>query len=247
MKKFFISLSFLFFAASAVIYAQENCPSLFQQAGQYYEKGQYKDAINIYESLVSQKQINSALYYNLANAYYKTQSLGKAVLNYERALRLSPRDKEIRYNLSFLRQQVKEPQPSVIILALNYFTNLITLNTLLLLCSCLYIFLTAGFIIYLFNKNQLLLLSNLFIFFILILSAGWLSLKVKDEIFTKSAVVLSGPADVRNGPGSENSVGFTVPEGRKVVVLGQKDDWYAIGLTVEGFKGWIEKKYIEKI
>ena len=65
---------------------------------------------------------------------------------------------------------------------------------------------------------------------------GWLAIKIESEVLTRDAIVVSGPADVRNGPGMENSVGFSLPEGRKVVILGAKDDWSAIGLKSEGQK-----------
>ena len=78
-------------------------------------------------------------------------------------------------------------------------------------------------------------------------SAAWLGLTIRNQQLTSWGVVISGPADVRNGPGMENSVGFTLPEGRKIIVLSEKDEWAAIGLAAEGLKGWVEKKYIDKI
>jgi hypothetical protein len=43
------------------------------------------------------------LYFNLGNAYLKTNDVGHAVLNYERARRLIPRDADLHANLSFAR------------------------------------------------------------------------------------------------------------------------------------------------
>jgi uncharacterized protein YraI len=81
----------------------------------------------------------------------------------------------------------------------------------------------------------------------LIVFTGWFFLKLDKEALSREAIVVSGPADVRNGPGEENSVGFTLPEGRKVMVLGAKDSWTAIGLKTEGLRGWLENKYLEEI
>ena len=77
--------------------------------------------------------------------------------------------------------------------------------------------------------------------------SAWLALKIDSEINTQWAIVIAGPVEARNGPGFENTVGFTLPEGKKVTVLGVKDDWAAVGLRSEGLKGWVERKYIEQI
>jgi tetratricopeptide (TPR) repeat protein len=67
-------------------------------------RGEYQQAITDYEALL--KQGGSAeLYYNLGNAYYRTENITKAVLNYERALLLSPGDRDIRFNLQIARSK----------------------------------------------------------------------------------------------------------------------------------------------
>lgn len=45
------------------------------------------------------------MFYNLGNAYYRTENITKAVLNYERALLLSPGDDDIRFNLQMARSK----------------------------------------------------------------------------------------------------------------------------------------------
>jgi len=219
----------------------------FQQANQLYEKGDYTRALELYQSLARDRQANAALYYNLGNAYYRLQQPGRALVNFERALRLAPRDADIRQNLAFVRQAVKEPVPSFADQVISGVNGLISLNGLTLLCSFFYVLLIAGIVTYLFRRSQWLLAANICLLLVALLFGGWLLLKVDQEAATRWAIVVAGPAEVRNGPGSENSIGFTLPEGRKIVVLGEKDDWIAIGLKAEGLKGWVEKKYIEEI
>jgi hypothetical protein len=66
----------------------------------------YAKAILLYEKIVDQGGVHNAkLYYNLANAYFLTNDLGRAILNYRRAERLDRSDVSIRNNLAFARSQ----------------------------------------------------------------------------------------------------------------------------------------------
>ncbi|MCK5643063.1 MAG: tetratricopeptide repeat protein, partial [Gammaproteobacteria bacterium] len=74
-------------------------------ANQLYNNGEYSTAAQFYEQLISQGKVHSSLYYNLGNAYYVQGDIGRAILNYQRASRLDPRDPDIRENLAMARNQ----------------------------------------------------------------------------------------------------------------------------------------------
>ena len=69
-----------------------------------YAKGNYQQAIVDYEELL-QNGVSADLYYNLGNAYFRTENITKAILNYERAHMLSPGDEDIQFNLQFARSK----------------------------------------------------------------------------------------------------------------------------------------------
>ena len=69
-----------------------------------YIRQQYQQAIADYEALLKQG-VSADIYYNLGNAYYRTDNITRAVLNYERALLLSPGDRDIRFNLQLARSK----------------------------------------------------------------------------------------------------------------------------------------------
>ena len=71
----------------------------FADANQLYADGNFADAANAYEAIIAE-QPNSEAYYNLGNAYFKQDELAKAILAYERCLRLDPRNKDAKYNLA---------------------------------------------------------------------------------------------------------------------------------------------------
>ena len=62
-----------------------------------------------------------------------------------------------------------------------------------------------------------------------------------------TAVTIRSDAELRNGPGVNFSVGYTLPEGRRLAVLSRKGDWYEVAAPKEGVKGWIETTSVEKI
>jgi tetratricopeptide (TPR) repeat protein len=81
-------------------------------ANALYESGHTPEAIRMYEQLVAQGVQDSGLLYNLGNAYYRQNDLGRAILNYELAARLAPRDPDVRANLSLARAQAGVPEPA---------------------------------------------------------------------------------------------------------------------------------------
>lgn len=76
-----------------------------QQASQGDDPAQsaelYRKALIRFEKLVNDGLINGKLYYNLANTYFQLHDLGRAIVNYRRALALLPNDDNLRQNLRF--------------------------------------------------------------------------------------------------------------------------------------------------
>ena len=89
--------------------AAENYPDSLWQAGvEAYAAGQFEDALQDWSDVEATGLRSRELYYNLGNAYFKTGQTARAILNYERALRLDPSDADIRYNLEFARAQTQD-------------------------------------------------------------------------------------------------------------------------------------------
>lgn len=78
---------------------------LFQAANESSSRGDYGRAIGQYQQLIDKYGYTAPLLYNLANSYARSGQTGRALLNYERALKLSPTDPEIFGNMQLLRQK----------------------------------------------------------------------------------------------------------------------------------------------
>jgi len=97
---------------------KEQVYSLFSQANQFFREANattdnpetaqklYEKAILNYEKIISDAGIkNSKLYYNLGNAYFLKEDIGRAILNYRRAQNLDKSDTNIQKNLAFARSR----------------------------------------------------------------------------------------------------------------------------------------------
>ncbi|MFC1501186.1 SH3 domain-containing protein [Elusimicrobiota bacterium] len=247
MKKYLLTLLLLLVCVNKNIFCNQDYISVFNNANSSYEKGDYAEAIDGYEFLLSENQYNKHIFYNLGNAYYKNSQFGKSILNFERAKKLSPSDKDINHNLEFLRTLVGEPKinfPSLITL---WLTSILTLNSLLILNSIVFILLIIGIIVVLFTRRQWLKIANIGLILGFIIISGWTLLQINADLFKKYAIIITENASIRNGPGTDNSVAFSLPQGRKVVVINSQGEWTAIEVMHDNLRGWIQSNDFEEI
>ena len=66
----------------------------------------YYDAISKYESILNDGYESAELYYNLGNAYYRSEQLGKSIWAYSNALDIAPRNRDVAHNLSMANAQI---------------------------------------------------------------------------------------------------------------------------------------------
>lgn len=248
MKKWI--LCGLLLAAAPVLAAdsvetREDPGDVFQQANQAYEAGDWNRAENLYLDLFHQGFAGASLFYNLGNTAYRKGNRGAAILWFERAKRESPRDADVQANLTLARSHLKSAGESFLEKLVTLFTSteLGVAVTVFLWIFCLlagalaldWVRPTALIQTFVWSAGILLILTGAYLGFHL----HWVR---KDW-----AIVLSAPGEVRNGPGRDYAVGFTIPEGTKVLVLNKRTTWIQIGAPQEGLKGWIPSGDIEEI
>lgn len=243
MKKFLIILLLCNFILP--IYAAGEKEQL-GKAKDYYDLGSYNNAIKIYETLINDGISNSTIYYNLALSYIKNKDLGEAALNMERALRLAPRDKDIRALKASISKIINEPKQNIAEKFISQIKLIISLNEITFVVFVLFLFTSVFFIIYcLFYRKIYLNFSILFLVcFLLILPL--LYLKVEDELLSKKAII-TDYAEVRNNPIRLEKPSFEIDEGKKVIILSQLGRWVNVKLEIEGLSGWVDKHSLEII
>ena len=94
---------FLMLPALGILAQEPSSTDLMAAANGRYERGEFAEAAQQYENLIAMGYEDTALYYNLGNAYLEGGDPGRAILNYLRAEELSPRNPNVRANLDLAR------------------------------------------------------------------------------------------------------------------------------------------------
>lgn len=85
-------------------WAQQDAGTLLRQGNAEYTLGNFAQATNCYRELLNSHGYSAAVFYNLANSLARQGDIGAAILNYQRALRLSPGNPDILGNLEYVRK-----------------------------------------------------------------------------------------------------------------------------------------------
>ncbi|MDP2920913.1 MAG: tetratricopeptide repeat protein [Candidatus Omnitrophota bacterium] len=252
MRKIFIAYFFISFLTGGISSAMDNPEGLYQKGNSSYENKDYEGAVSFYEELVNIDRVSPEVFYNLGNTYFKLKKTGKAILNYERALRLAPRDRDARLNLKLARSmtadKINAPERGFILDAMLFLYDRMTLNELTAMCSAFYLAIIL-FLIFSINfvakKKIMYYIAGTF-GLTLCLSLLFLSAKIRDENFTKSGIIITEKIDSRSGPREDYLLQFTLHEGTKVNIIKEAQGWYEIDLSRD-LKGWIPKSSVDII
>jgi hypothetical protein len=225
---------------------------VFAHANQLYEEGRYEEAAAKYEEIVASGLKNGRVYYNLGNAYFKQEKLGLAILNYERAHRLMPRDDDIKANLTYARSQIVDkietPDPGLLGRWLASLQGLLTIDETIILAWALYLVMTvlALLAVFVWRWRRFCLYALGFLSVLLILSLASLGLKLYQQEHIREAVVTAGQVDVLSGPGENYLLEFTVHEGTALTVEEERGDWWRVRLWGD-LEGWAQKAGLREI
>ena len=256
MRKWFLAGSI--FLAAVLCAAEGNAANsgtadveeLFRRGNDHYEKGEYSTAAGEYEKIIAQGYESGPVYYDLAGAYFKSGKLGKAILNYERARFLMPRDADLDTNYRFARTTVRAkviPRGGIWNwLPLRICSNNLTVDELTLLCSGIYVLVVilvfTALVHPVLRRFCSVHATVLFILVLLGSSLIWHEVSVMKQ----SAVTVVPKADAFFGPFDSATKFFVLNEGMNVTALKSKDDWLRIK-RVDGKVGWVKKDEVERI
>jgi len=226
----------------------------FLEANQLYQQGKIAEARDLYEGIHTEGYESPSLYFNLGNAYYKLGMIPKAILNYERALRLAPSDDDIRYNLqlaNLLLTDKIEATPRLFIW--DYWDNLKTAFTPATWTGIGYLFflimvvsLSLFVISRSYARRRLWFISAWLAGALMVLCAALLIATVTDLQRSDTAIVTSTITTVKNAPDSKSSDAFVLHGGVKVVITDEVSEWMKIRLA-DGKVGWMEQSAAEVI
>jgi len=245
------NILYLFLLISQVFFAQ----SSFEKGNALYQKGQYQEAVQTYESIIKEDRQQSAeLYFNLANSYYKLNKVAPSIYNYEKALVLKPGDAAALNNLKFAKKltidEIKEVPKVGFARLIQSFTSIFDYNTWAKISVGISFAFLLSFIGYYFS--QLTLTKRIYFIgmFVLLLA---LVLSVASGMSEKNhfdndrpAIVFAELSEVRSEPQKAGAAIFLLHEGAKVYVTETLGKWKKIELT-DGTEGWIDGTTIKEV
>lgn len=222
----------------------------FQEANTCYRTGDYAKAASLYESLVDGNSPVAAFYYDLANTYVRLGKLSRAILNYERALRLAPRNADIRENLRYTRGLLEyrvEDGRNWYLRAtetvLKYATEREIYTVVL---GVLGVFLVGGILFFLNGRGVFWNPWQRFVFIVLLFAVFVAFGKQVQSNLIRDAIVMQKECEARYGPSEHDQVAFRMGEGIKVFVMDRREDWSRVLLT-NGESGWVKDTDIAEV
>ena len=225
-----------------------------KNADDEYKKGNYQQAIKDYEELLK-KGPSVELYYNLGNAYYRTDNMTRAVLNYERALLLSPGDDDIRFNLQMARSKtIDKIAPKSEMFFVTWYKTLVNFTSVdgwarsAIVCLSLALVLA---LCYLFGGKPQVRKIGFFgaVVFIAVFILSNVFAYEQKQILTKrtGAVVTAPSAPLKKTPVASSEHDAIIHEGSRVEIIDDTmKDWKQVELE-DGREGWILSSQMERI
>lgn len=230
------------------------CRTAWDEGNRAYIDGDYRKAIECYTSIIDRNRYSMKLYYNLANAYFKVGETGRAILYYNRALKLAPSNDDVRYNLAIAEAQTKDKIAVVPEFFLNRWMRSIrntmscTAWSILSLAALAAVFAFA--LMFLLSGRTVVRKTGFYgavaTLAIFVATSSFALAERRDMLQREQAIVMSSAISVKSSPDRSATDLFVLHEGTKVRIATEIDGWYEI-VIADGKKGWTESRNIEQI
>lgn len=258
MKKL---LFFIITYVVAVMAAVAASPAV--EADSAYAKENYQAAVALYNKALAQGNVSAGVYYNLGNAYYRDGKIGRAVIAYERALRIDPANSDARANLAFVRSQLQDlPEDDNSFLS-NLHASIVTsfsANTWAWTTLAVFLLLCAAVALYIFASGVALRKTGFFSAIILLLTTVYfivVAANAASRVGDHSDAVVIVPTTLLNSvPRQPKQTEKVVPlhEGTEVKIIDSvltPDDpvsprWYNVKIN-NSTGAWLRATDVERI
>jgi tetratricopeptide (TPR) repeat protein len=211
-------------------------------------QGYYQQAINGYKQLIAAGVQNAKLYYNLGNAYFLRNDVGRAIVHYRQGLRLEPGNRRLQANLRYvLSQRVDQFDPNAqqaFLSRLLFWQDELRLQTQVTLALIGFLLAWAFAFARLFWQRSLLGWLTAGAAFAFVLFAGSALVVHAQHTTTRHGVVVASETPVRKGNGESYALQFPQPlhSGAEFTVLEERGAWLHIRLENDA-SGWIRHEH----
>ena len=218
----------------------------FANGNTEYAAGRFAEAAEQYQTAIAAGETSAAVFYNLGNAWYRAGDMGRAILNYERALALEPRHPEAAANIRLAREKARSLE-----LRKNWWETFASRAT----TTHYAVTAAIGFWVFAFAAAALLLRRRRSATLITACIVGLLTCAIGVsgayalETGTRGqslAIVVDKKVDARLATADNANTVLTLPPGSEIKVLSTRGDWMYVALPNE-LRGWIPAQSAELV
>jgi len=245
----YIYLSILLIVLISLDVSGQSYQLYFESANKDYLEGRYEDAIEKYHKILLDNVESGEVYFNLGNAYYKTNQYGRAILYYEKSRKYLAGDDALEKNLKLARVRIIdkiEPVPQLFLRVWwNKILNLFSIEIYAWITFIIFVFLISIIAIRFLSGRSfnriLAIISSLFIItFFIFLNKVYIFETIQ------FGIILSQKVAVVSEPNLTGTEVFILHEGTKVQINRTLGEWIEIKIA-DGKTGWLKTDTLEYI
>ena len=234
-------------ASTAATVERAAADSLWTAGVEAYAAGQWDAALDAWTAIAGTGVESADLYSNIGDAWFKRGEIARAILYYERALKLDPSHADARFNLAFVNGFVQDKIETVPEFFLSSWVRKmgrsLSSDTWTLLFFLFLACALAGLLLFLLGSAVRSRKAGFYLALVFLLMAlgslGFAARQRADYRKTDAAIVTRPVCPVKSAPGAEDAKDlFILHEGTKVRVLDRVGDWENVELA-DGRQGWI--------
>lgn len=218
----------------------------FKAANEFYQEKEFKKALFAYKSLLDHGFESADLYFNLGNAYYKTERYALSIWSFEKSLMLDPSFEAAKTNLDLANKSVVDKVQELPRIVWWYYWQrfkalfgvggwtYISVFMLWVLGAGLFLLLTKKVH---WQKRLGVYLSTIGLS-IAVFTGG---IAINKKMLIKdpnTAIIISSNVYVKSAPEESSSDLYVVHSGLKVQLTDQIGEWLKIRLA-DGKTGWV--------
>lgn len=240
-----------FILLTSFVHLQETAA---READEAYRQGDYASAIEQYEAVLDKQCASANLYYNLGNAYYRTDRMGSAILNYRRALRLAPSMTDAKENLALAESRTTDriavlPQ-FFLVRWIDALCTAVSPAAWRIVWLVLLALLGGAVVLFRLGSTRGLrkgAFAGGAVVLLLLVLATWLLLRTTHRYNAhRDAVVMQPAVTVKGSPEEQSVDKLILHEGTVVSVDDSLSGWYKITIA-DGTTGWCQASDVERI
>lgn len=246
-----ITATGFFLLLSIIVHAQP--ADLFNEGVAAYRDGKFEEATGKFEAILATGTYSPALFYNLGNCCYKSGDLAGAILNYEKAVKLSPDDMDIRANLRLANMQIADRRTDFsdkgLVGMWNRLRYLFTTDgwawASIVFFMAMFVSFTSVYMI-----KQQVLKKILFLATFMWFTAGVFAVILAQSRYSafhkREAIIMDDQVSIGSEPKTDAVVLFVLNSGSKVEILRESGGWAEVKYDPEK-SGWVEMSNLGEV